>query len=209
MAKESLHDPVQVIRDLKAGNQRFLDGISFQSHKSSLRKLKEYATKDQNPKAVVLCCSDSRAPVEMIFDQDIGDLFVIRVAGNVIAPSLVGSVEFAADTFGTNIVLVMGHTNCGAVKATLDHIEKDNQISTENIHDIVTRIKPHIYPIAQIPGLSHEEKLARSVNANVMASVGQLSYSSRLIEDLVQHGKLQIVGSVLDLSTGQVEFLNP
>jgi carbonic anhydrase len=207
MTTDTPHDPVQVISDLKAGNRRFLDGISFQSTRQSLRKLKDYATKEQYPKAIVLCCSDSRAPVEMIFDQDIGDLFVIRVAGNIIAPSLVGSVEFAAAAFGTNVVLVMGHSHCGAVTATLDHIEHLSAISSENIHDIVSRIKPYIYSISQIDGLSYEEKLEKSIVANVLASVNQLTNSSRLIESLARQGKIKIVGSVLDLATGEVQFL--
>ena len=113
----------------------------------------------QVPKAILLCCSDSRAPVEMIFDQDIGDLFVIRVAGNIVAPSLVGSVEFATEAFGTKVVVVMGHTQCGAIKATLDHIENAQALSSENLHDIVSRIKPHIYPISQT-NLSKEEKMS-------------------------------------------------
>src|SRR5229473_1098788 len=125
--------PDQTIEYLRAGNKRFLEGRSIQSSQSSLRKLKDFAEHGQLPKAIVLCCSDSRAPVEMIFDQDIGDLFVIRVAGNVIAPSLVGSVEFAASTFATNLVVVMGHTQCGAVTATLNHIEDAQAIASENI----------------------------------------------------------------------------
>ncbi len=200
-------DIATVIRELKAGNQRFLAGESLQTSQSSIRKLKRFAEHGQFPKAIVLCCSDSRAPVEMIFDQDIGDLFVIRVAGNIVAPSLVGSVEFAASTFGTKLVLVMGHTECGAVKATLSHIEDTGAISSENIHDIVSRIKPHIFPIAQMPELSSHEKLSRSIEANVLASVGQLSHSSRLIEGLVQEGKISIMGAVLDLSSGEVRFL--
>src|SRR4051812_27906751 len=100
-------DVNHAIDDLRAGNSRFLEGITAHSSKSSLKKLKDFAENGQVPKAIVLCCSDSRAPVEMIFDQDIGDLFVIRVAGNIIAPSLVGSIEFAASAFGTNLVLVM------------------------------------------------------------------------------------------------------
>ena len=200
-------DPHQAVQDLKAGNRRFLEGQSIHSSQSSLSKLKEFGTKGQLPKAIVLCCSDSRAPVEMIFDQDIGDLFVIRVAGNIVAPSLVGSVEYAASAFGTNLVLVMGHTQCGAIKATLNHIEDSQAISSENIHDIVSRIKPHIFPIAQMRDTSYEEKLVRAVEANVRASVSQLSHSSRLIEGLVQQGDMNILGAVLDLSTGQVEFL--
>jgi carbonic anhydrase len=197
----------QIVDDLKAGNTRFLEGKSLKTSELSLRKLKEFARIGQLPKAIVLCCSDSRAPVEIIFDQDIGDLFVIRVAGNIIAPSLVGSVEFAASTFGVKVVLVMGHTKCGAVKATLDHIENSQAIKSENIHDIVSRIKPHIYPIAQIHDMSYEDKLSLAVRTNVLASVSELSYSSRLIEDLVQNGMIEIFGAVLDLDTGAVEFL--
>lgn len=200
--------PHSIIAELQAGNQRFLKGKSIQSPDSSLKKLKDFAQSGQLPKAIVLCCSDSRAPVEMIFDQDIGDLFVIRVAGNVVAPSLVGSIEFAVSMFGTDLVLVMGHTQCGAVTATLNHIDHAHSISSENIHDIVSRIKPHIFPITQIKGISQEEKFARAVEANVRASVGQLSHSSRLIEGLVNQEKLIIIGAVLDLASGEVAFLD-
>jgi carbonic anhydrase len=192
---------------LKAGNQRFLSGQSIQSTQSSLAKLKEYARKQQLPKAIVLCCSDSRAPVEMIFDQGLGDLFVIRVAGNIIAPSLIGSIEYAVSAFPTHVVVVMGHTQCGAVTATLNYIERMEAISSENIHDIISRIKPHIFPLTQIPGMSYEEKLNQAILANVRASVGQLCSSSRLIEQLVLEEKLTIAGSVFDLSTGNVHFL--
>lgn len=197
----------QTIRELVAGNERFLAGITNQLHESSLAKLKKFSEDGQVPKAIVLCCSDSRAPVEIIFDQDIGDLFVIRVAGNIVAPSLVGSVEFAASTFGTNLVVVMGHTKCGAVEAALHHIEDPQAISSENIHDIVSRIKPHIFQIARQQGLTHDEKYARSIEANVWASVDQLSHSSRLIEKLVIDGRLTIQGAVLDISTGKVRML--
>ena len=205
---ETIEDRNRVVIELKEGNIRFLKGKSTQSSDSSLKKLKEFAKKGQTPKAIILCCSDSRAPVEIIFDQDIGDLFVIRVAGNVVAPSLIGSVEFAASMFGTNLVLVMGHTQCGAITATLAHIEKAQGISSENIHDIVSRIKPHIFSIAQMQEITHEEKLIRAVEANVRASVSQLSNSSRLIEGLVYQEKMKILGAVLDLSTGQVNFLD-
>jgi carbonic anhydrase len=196
----------RVIAELKEGNERFLQGESITSSHLSLQKLKEFAEVGQVPKAILLCCSDSRAPVEMIFDQDIGDLFVIRVAGNIVAPSLVGSVEFAAEAFGTKVVVVMGHTQCGAIKATLDHIENAQALSSENLHDIVSRIKPHIFPISQT-NLSKEEKMERSIEANVMASVSQLSHSSRIIEGLVEQGDLQIIGAVLELATGRVRFL--
>jgi carbonic anhydrase len=201
-------DATLVIQQLLEGNQRFLAGTSVQEPGASLKKLEEFARDGQDPKAIVLCCSDSRAPVEMIFDQDIGDLFVIRVAGNIVAPSLVGSVEFGISTFGTELVLVMGHTHCGAVTATLDHIEHAGSISSENIHDIVSRIKPHIFEISQISELSHDEKMTRAVEANVRASVGQLSHSSRMIEEMVQQKKVTIIGAVLDIATGAVTLLD-
>ena len=198
---------MKILQSLQEGNERFLKGESVQCSHSSLRKIKDFAESGQSPKAVILCCSDSRAPVEMIFDQDIGDLFVIRVAGNVVAPSLVGSVEFAVSTFATDLVVVMGHTHCGAIKATLDYIEGSHTIDSDNIHDIVSRIKPHISYLSKMKDLSCEEKMLQATHANVIASVDQLSHSSRLIEGLVSQGKIKIIGAVLDLATGRVEFL--
>lgn len=195
-----------VAQELVAGNQRFLSAQSQQSSALSLLKLKEFADNAQAPKAIVLCCSDSRAPVEMIFDQDLGDLFVIRVAGNIVAPSLVGSVEYAVSTFGTNFVLVMGHSGCGAIRATLDHIENPALIPSANLHDILGRIMPYVRPIAQMP-ISYEDKLSRSVLTNVRASVSGLSHGSSLIENWVLKGELTVMGAVLDLHTGVVTFL--
>ena len=200
-------DAEGVLLDLSAGNERFLEGKSKQNSESSLKKLKDFSKKGQFPKAIVLCCSDSRAPVEMIFDQDIGDLFVIRVAGNVVAPSLVGSVEFAVSTFDTKLVLVMGHTQCGAIKSTIDHANDTQSVSSANIFDIVSRIKPHIMPILRIKNLSEDEKIEQAVIANVYASVSQLSHSSQMIETLVEQKEIKIVGAVLGLDTGKVEFL--
>ncbi|MCT4634825.1 MAG: carbonic anhydrase [Rickettsiales bacterium] len=197
----------QILQELKDGNIRFLKGQSVQCSHSSLRKIKEFAKTGQSPKAIILCCSDSRAPVEMIFDQDIGDLFVIRVAGNIVAPSLVGSVEFAASTFGTKLVVVMGHSQCGAINATIDYIENKTPIESKNIHGIVSRIKPHISCIAKRSDLSHTDKMDQAVEANVMASVDQLSHSSQIIEEMVANRKIKIVGAVLNLETAKVEFL--
>lgn len=203
-----MKDAKTVLAELQSGNQRFLAGNSQQTSETSLQKLKDFAKTGQFPKAIVLCCSDSRAPVEMIFDQDIGDLFVIRIAGNIVAPSLVGSVEFAATTYGVPLVLVMGHTQCGAIRATLDHIEHAETIPSENIHDIVSRIKPHIFPIAQVKGISPEERVNRAVEANVLASVSQLSHSSRMIESMLTQKAIKIIGAVLDLDSGRVNFLD-
>ncbi len=199
-------NPLEVLKELKDGNNRFANGQTIHSAESSLNKLKNFSKTGQFPKAIVLCCSDSRAPVELIFDQDIGDLFVIRVAGNIVAPSLVGSVEYAAAMFGTSLVLVMGHTQCGAVRATLNHIEK-TQMFTENINDIVKRIKPHIFTIAKSKSTLFDDKMSLAIEANVRASVGQLSTSSQMIEELVSKNKMEIHGAVLNLDTGNVDFL--
>jgi len=196
-----------IINELKEGNERFINGSTIHSNDSSIKKLKEFAAHGQDPKAIVLCCSDSRAPVELIFDQDLGDLFVIRVAGNIVAPSLVGSIEFAANAFGSPVVLVMGHSQCGAITATLNHIENPQSFSTDNIKDIVGRIKPFILPLAKLKQISHEEKIKLAVETNVRASVSQLTHSSAYIERLVEEDKLKIYGAVLDLTTGKVEFL--
>jgi carbonic anhydrase len=197
-----------IMAELVAGNARFVAANSSKCSVASLSKLKASAEKGQTPKAIILCCSDSRAPVEFIFDQDIGDLFVIRVAGNIVAPSLIGSIEFAVSAFGTKLIIVMGHTQCGAIKATLDHIHNPQTISSENIHDIISRIKPNIYAATHMGNLSEEEKLSEAVALNVRASVNQISHASRLIENLVLANDIIILGAVFDLATGQVNFLN-
>ena len=199
-------DPNAVLKELIDGNTRFANGETIHSAESSLKKLKDFSKTGQFPKAIVLCCSDSRAPVELIFDQDIGDLFVIRVAGNIVAPSLVGSIEYAASMFGTNLVLVMGHTQCGAVRATLQYIEK-SQTLTDNINDIVKRIKPHIFTIAKNKSTLFEDKMSQAIEANVRASVAQLSTSSQMIEELVKNENMHIHGAVLNLDNGLVDFL--
>ncbi len=204
---ESRLDYNKVLEELAQGNKRFLEGKSVKCIHSSLQKMKTYADTGQIPKAIVLSCSDSRAPAEIIFDQDIGDLFVIRVAGNVIAPSLVGSVEFAASMFGTSLIIVMGHTKCGAVEATLEYINNPKILASENIHDIVYRIKPHIHHICNINTLNEDEKLNLAIRVNIEASVNQLSHSSSIIEQLVLDKKIKIIGALLDLSSGQVQFL--
>jgi carbonic anhydrase len=195
-----------VIKELKAGNARFCRGQSLHSPLVSLEKMQTGAQKGQVPKAIVLCCSDSRAPVEIVLDQDVGDLFVIRVAGNIVDPSLIGSIEFAVDTFGTTTILVLGHTQCGAIRATLDHIANKRIEASDNIHDLISRIRPHVWTIAHQRGLTRHQKIDRAVHANVNASVWQLSHSSPLIKKLVVKHKLKIFGAILDLSTGKVHF---
>ncbi len=165
--------------------------------------------KSRGPFAIILSCSDSRAPSEILFDQGLGDLFVIRVAGNVIAPSLIGSVEFAAATTLARLVVVMGHTQCGAIQATFDAIEGKKPILSDNIHDIVDRIRPNIDRIVTRRKKSTREKTLReAMRANVLASANHLRHASRFLEDMVHHKELMIVGAEYDIESGVVDFFD-
>lgn len=193
---------------LEQGNRRFVKNRS-----SGLlgvhRDLRKLMIKSRGPFAIILSCSDSRAPSEILFDQGLGDLFVIRVAGNVIAPSLIGSVEFAAATTLARLVVVMGHTQCGAIQATFDAIEGKKPILSDNIHDIVDRIRPNIDRIVTRKRKSTREKILReAMRANVLASANHLRHASRFLEDMVRHKELMIVGAEYDIETGVVDFFD-
>jgi carbonic anhydrase len=189
---------------LQEGNQRFVrgDGIAVRAWHPGLAE-------GQAPVATVLGCSDSRAPAEYVFDQGLGDLFVIRVAGNIVAPSLVGSVEFAASQFGTRLVVVMGHTQCGAIRATMQALEAEGAAESRNQQSIVDRIKPHVAHLAAAGDPSNQvARYAAAVHANVVASARELKQSSPLLQDLVERGHVAIVAAVYDLATGVVSFLD-
>ncbi len=191
---------------LKDGNRRFvadaLDGIAddASSRRSEL-------VGGQEPFAVILGCADSRVPAELVFDQGLGDLFVIRVAGNVVTPSLLGSVEYAAAACGTRLVVVLGHTGCGAVAATLQEMERPSPNPSPNLATIVDRIRPSIEPLLDDgEARDREAVLARAVRANVRASVAALEAESGILGDLAREGDLRIVGAEYSLATGEVEF---
>jgi carbonic anhydrase len=193
---------------LREGNQRFVSdqttalAFSSQARRSAL-------VAGQEPFAIVLGCSDSRVPAELIFDQGFGDLFVIRVAGNVVAPSQVGSVEFAAERFGTRLVVVMGHSQCGAVLATLEELSGRTRNSSRNLRSIVDRVRPAVQSLLSVRGDEDYGALVReAVRANVRASVDHLRHGSELLERLVRSGGLVIVGAVYSLETGVVTFLD-
>jgi carbonic anhydrase len=199
----------QALQRLQEGNRRFsqnlrsLDTTMGQAARASLAA-------GQNPFAVILSCSDSRVPSEFVFDQGLGDLFVIRVAGNVVAPSLVGSVEFAAATFGTRLVVVMGHSRCGAIKATLDFIQHRVDAPSENIHDIVDRCRPAVESVVHAAGsgVEPERLMHEAVRANVRQSCAHLRHGSRLLEKLIQEEGLRVVGADYSLDTGDVDFFD-
>ena len=161
----------------------------------------------QEPFAIVLGCSDSRVPAELVFDQGLGDLFVIRVAGNIVAPSQVGSVEFAAARFDTRLVVVMGHSQCGAIAATLEDLYGRTSTHSRNLRSIVDRIRPSVETlVAGRHGLDPDALMGDAVRANVRASVDHLRHGSELLEQLIRTEGLVVVGAEYSLESGVVTF---
>jgi carbonic anhydrase len=195
--------PEAALQRLAEGNRRFREANGNSSARAWSRHL---ATEAQRPFAIILGCSDSRTPVEILFDEGFGDLFVIRIAGNIVAPSVVGSIEFAASQFGSRLVLVMGHTRCGAIAATLKAIETGLGPESKNIRSITDRIAPHIQGI-HLPG-DAEGTLREAVRANVRASADHLRHGSQLLEELVASGQVGVVGAEYELETGAVNFFD-
>ncbi len=165
------------------------------------------AATPQNPFAIILACSDSRVPTELIFDRGIGDLFVIRVAGNIVAPSQIGSIEYAAKQFGTRLVVVLGHSNCGAIIATLQELTLMDSHRSPNLRAIVDRVRPAIEPVLdEDSNVEDESIISACVRANVRASVEKLQHGSLILENLVAADDLKIVGAVYSIETGKIEF---
>ncbi len=187
---------------LVEGNRRYMQNVrSVDSMLSHSRR----DMQSQQPFAIVLGCSDSRAPAEVVFDQGLGDLFVIRVAGNIVAPSQVGSVEFAAERFGTRLVVVMGHSSCGAIDAAIEAVVRKAGPASRNLMSIVDRVRPSIESLVATELANDPVRLRReAVRANVRASVSHLRHSSEIIERLVERDGLLVVGAELDLTTGEV-----
>jgi carbonic anhydrase len=198
----------EALARLREGNQRFVANQTRTSVLSS--HLRRAALVDgQEPFAIVLGCSDSRVPAELVFDQGFGDLFVIRVAGNVVAPSQVGSVEFAAARFGTRLVVVMGHSQCGAVIATLEELLGRATSQSRNLRSIVDRVRPSVESLLSgRPALDPDALVCDAVRANVRASVDQLRHGSELLEQLIRTDGLVVVGAEYSLETGVVTFFD-
>lgn len=198
----------EALERLQAGNQRFVSGVQSLSTLSSRARRSDLVA-GQAPFAIVLGCSDSRVPAEIVFDQGLGDLFVIRVAGNIIAPSLVGSVEFAADKFGTRLVVVLGHSNCGAIQATLEELERPSAHRSPNLHSIVDRIRPSVQSLLETE-LKHnpDELFHQAVRANIRTSANHLRHGSRILEKLIARDGLLVVGAEYSLETGVVDFFD-
>jgi carbonic anhydrase len=163
----------------------------------------------QAPFAAILGCSDSRVPVEIVFDQGLGDLFVIRVAGNIVAPSQIGSVEFAAEQFGSRLVVVLGHSRCGAIETTLEQLRRPVENQSRNLHSIVDLVRPSVEGLLTTD-LKHDQQalLHAAVRANISASVRNLRHGSDIIENLIQNAGLRVVGAEYSLETGVVDFFD-
>lgn len=202
--------PSEAIQRLREGNHRFVSGVRAVEPLLSHLRMKELAHKGQKPFAIVLTCSDSRSPAEMIFDQGLGDLFVVRVAGNVVAPSLLASIEFAAANFGSAVVLVLGHSLCGAVQATLEHTRDPYRpLPSPYLEELVGRIRPAVEQTIQACGGHSPDLLDLSTEANVVRSMRLILEQSQIMRNLVTEGRTSIEGAVLDIATGKVRFLPP
>lgn len=198
---------LEALDRLRDGNRRFVADAGGDGAATS-RSRRNALVAGQAPFAIVLGCSDSRVPAELVFDQGLGDLFVIRVAGNIIAPSLVGSVEFAAERFGTRLVVVLGHSQCGAVQATLEELERPSENRSPNLRSIVERIRPSVETLLEAAPPDRETLLRRAVRANIRASADHLRHASEILERLSRDDGLVVVGAEYSLETGVVDFFD-
>jgi carbonic anhydrase len=196
------------LQRLREGNLRFASNA--RGHGSFLTdERRAELTAGQEPHAIILGCSDSRVPAEIVFDQGLGDLFVIRVAGNIVAPSQVGSVEYAAERFSTRLVVVLGHSQCGAILATLEQLQRPVENQSRNLRTIVDRVRPSVAALLSTD-LKHDlDRLVdEAVRANIRASVDHLRHGSEVLEQLIEREGLVVVGAEYSLETGLVDFFD-
>ena len=199
---------LDALRRLQQGNRRFVLDVGSGGKGTSQERRGELVS-GQEPIAIILGCSDSRVPAELVFDQGLGDLFVIRVAGNVVAPSQIGSVEFAAERFGTRLVVVLGHSLCGAVLATLEQLERPTETRSPNLRSIVDFIRPSVEKLVKTePHQTPGALLEQAVRANIRASADHLRHGSEILERLIRNDGLLIVGAEYSLETGVVDFFD-
>ena len=201
----SAHEALERLRE---GNLRFTTNVRGSDAFLSRARRAEL-TQGQEPHAIILGCSDSRVPAEIVFDQGLGDLFVIRVAGNIVAPSQVGSVEFAAERFGTRLVVVLGHSQCGAIVATLEELRRPTENQSRNLRSIVDRVRPSVEGLLATD-LRHDldALVEQAVRVNIRASANHLRHGSEVLEQLIHDDGLLVVGAEYSLETGAVDFFD-
>jgi len=199
------HDALERLRE---GNRRFVSDVRSR-HTLRSQTRRDEVVAGQEPFAIILGCSDSRVPAEIVFDQGLGDLFVIRVAGNIVAESQVGSVEFAAARFSTRLVVVLGHSQCGVVLATLDELRQPTENQSRNLRSIVDRVRPSVEELLSTELRHDPEALVRhAVQANIRVSCNHLRHGSEILEELIQGSGLLVVGAEYSLETGVVDFFD-
>ena len=196
----------EALERLRVGNSRFVSGGQLMGSFANPKRRSELKS-GQEPFAIILGCSDSRVPAEIVFDFSLGHLFVIRVAGNIVAPSQIGSIEFAAEQFGTRLVVVMGHADCGAVLATINELKHPTESRSPNLSAIVDRIRPAVEPLMAVE-TGETQLLNQAVRANIHASVNHLRHGSTILKNQISNQGLQIVGAEYSLGSGEVEFLD-
>jgi carbonic anhydrase len=198
----------EALERLRAGNRRFVSETRNGDVVAGETRRRQVALA-QEPFAIILGCSDSRVPAEIIFDQGLGDLFVIRVAGNIVAPSQIGSVEFAAGRYGTRLVVVLGHSNCGAILATVEELGRRSEEQSRNLRSIVDRVRPSVESLmATELRHDHDALVQAAVLANIRVSTNQLRHGSEMLEQMIQNDGLRVVGAEYSLETGVVEFMD-
>lgn len=196
----------EALSRLREGNLRFAGDLPGETSLSGAAR-RSQLVEGQQPFAVILGCSDSRVPAEIVFDQGLGDLFVIRVAGNIVAPSQIGSIEYAAEVTGARLVVVMGHSKCGAIQATINELQRPQANRSRNLSSIVNRIRPAVETLLETDLAEDPAALSRfAVRANIRASVDHLRHGSEILERLADKDGLVVVGAEYSLETGLVEF---
>jgi carbonic anhydrase len=198
---------IEALHRLREGNLRFTSSVHGTD--DGVPRNRPELTQSQEPFAIILGCSDSRVPAEIVFDQGLGDLFVIRVAGNIVAPSQVGSVEFAASRFGTRLVVVLGHSQCGVILATLEELRRPTENQSRNLRSIVDRVRPSLQGLLETDLKHNPDALVRqAVRTNIRASADHLRHGSEVLEQLIHHEGLVVVGAEYSLDTGVVQFFD-
>ena len=196
------------LKGLREGNARFLSGSSHQGS-SANRPHQFKSIERQEPSAIILGCSDARVPPEVVFDQGIGDLFVIRVAGNIVTPTQTGSIEFAVEKFGSRLIVVLGRTMCGAIQATMDELKTPAQSRPENLHSIIDSISPCLEPLPKASQNDQDNLLREAIRQNIRHSVQQLRQQSSILQKQIDENGLEIIGAEYCVSTGAVDFFEP
>ena len=208
-ARPDMISAQEALERLRAGNRRFVSDVCSRDNTLTSQTRRREVAAAQEPFAIILGCSDSRVPAEIVFDQGLGDLFVIRVAGNIVAPSQVGSVEFAAERFRTRLVVVLGHSQCGAILATLEELRRPAEDQSQNLRSIVDFIRPSVEPLLGTESGRDPDALVRqAVRANIRASANHLRRGSEILEQLIRKDGLLVVGAEYSLETGVVDFFD-